>query len=373
VCGCGVDQVARDVDARYAEARAIAEETIGGSLMALASGVRSRGGLRFNPSPFERDGVPGLGWRVDGRVDGEANDPPDEGLALRRDGDWVFAGDVAFRLLEEPDVGDLYNFCPVDGVAPAAPSELKLDAGEVVARWDGCEVRVRPRRPAGQTFLRLDGTITNERPDHRLRLHLALSEETHGSAAMSPFALVERPLKSEGSEMEAGSPTWPASGAVLAGGLAVYEEGVFEYEVTGRDLAITLLRATGTISRDSIPTRPWPAGPGLPTPEAQMIGRTAFSVAVDPGARREDLLDSWERFALPLLSVDAPGGGDLADEGTLLSVGGAALSAVRLVEGELEVRVWNPLAEEGLAVVEGKGIVLGPHGIATVHPRRHRP
>src|SRR5439155_881403 len=53
VCGCGVDEVARDVDARCAEVRTIAGRIRDEALAMLASRVRQGGVLRFNPSPFE--------------------------------------------------------------------------------------------------------------------------------------------------------------------------------------------------------------------------------------------------------------------------------------------------------------------------------
>src|SRR5439155_12281775 len=135
--------------------------------------------------------------------------------------------------------------------------------------------------------------------------------------------LVERALVSEGSEVEAPSPTWPARGAVLAGGVAMLAKGVLEYEATERDLAVTLLRCVGTISRPHLSTRPASAGPEIATPEAQMRGETKLELAVLPDARPADLLPAWERFALPLLSTRARGRGRLPERGTLLDLRGA--------------------------------------------------
>jgi len=66
--------------------------------------------------------------------------------------------------------------------------------------------------------------------------------------------------------------------------VAVLLDAVAEYEVVddGRELAITLLRATGLISRDANPWRADPAGPMLPTPSAQRIGRVEASFALLP-------------------------------------------------------------------------------------------
>src|SRR6266536_709413 len=176
-------------------------------------------------------------------------------------------------------------------------------------------------------------------------------------------------LASEGSDLEWASPTWPARGAMLAGGIAVFHEGVFEYEVVeGRELAVTLLRCVGTISRQSMASRPWAAGPDIPTPEAQMIGRTEFRVGILADARPEDLLREWERFALPLLETPAPGGGDLAATGRLLELdeGSAALSSVHRVDGRVEVRIWNPTHRTIHSQVRGNDWTVGPARIETI-------
>jgi alpha-mannosidase len=202
-----------------------------------------------------------------------------------------------------------------------------------------------------------------------LRLVVTLPEPTDRAVAGSPFELVERGLASEGG-FEPDSPTWPARGVVLASGVAVLHEGVMEYEVVdGRALAITLLRCTGTISRPGFATRQWPAGPDIATPEAQMLGRTEFALGLMGGARREDLLDAWERFALPLPRAAAEGGGPLPASGRLLeiAVDGVRLSGIRRVGGAVEARLWNPSAERAArAELDGREIQLGPARIETV-------
>ena len=156
------------------------------------------------------------------------------------------------------------------------------------------------------------------------------------------------------------SPTWPARGVVLAGGLAVLAEGVMEYEVTGTELAVTLLRCVGTISRPQIATRNWAAGPDIATPEAQMQGDTEFALGILPGADRAGLLEEWERFALPLLDVPTPGGGDLSASGSLLEVSGCRLSGVRRRNGMLTATIWNDADAPVEATVGGRTVRLGP-------------
>jgi hypothetical protein len=362
VCGCSVDQVARDVDARHARARSIAQGVVDRALAALAAKVRIPGRMYFNPSPFERDGVPGLGWAT---LPNEES-PRELPIELEVSAGQIHAGELTLRLVDENDVGDLYTFCPSDDSGPLGPVSLRIREGGVRARFPGVQVRLRGFARPGDPRIRLEGWIGNHRPDHRLRLHILLPEAASGSTAVSPFELVDRPLESEGGT-EPPSPTWPARGGVLAGGVAVFAEGVFEYEVyRGVEMAITLLRSVGTISRPHLSTRGSAAGPDIAAPEAQMVGVTRFSLAILPGARPGDLLPSWERFALPQLTASAAGGGDLPESGSLLEVHGAELSSVRRVDGRLEVRVWNPSAEPRDAEVEGRPIHLGAARIETV-------
>jgi alpha-mannosidase len=369
VCGCSHDLVARDVDARYAEARAIGEAIIARALEGLGSDMAESGTLRFNPSSFERDGVPGLGWRVDGGVAA----PVETSAPGERDG-WVTSGGIAFTLRDETDVGDLYNFCFEEQGRPARSPRWSVatEGNEVRAQFDeGPSVRMHVARREGEPFVRLSGEIDNRSPNHRLRIHVRLAEPAAGSLAGSPFELVERGLVSEGGDLEAPSPTWPGRHVVLAGGIAVFHEGVFEYEVAENELAITLLRCVGTISRQHLATRPFAAGPDVATPDAQMLGTTTFELAVQAGATRLDLMADWERFALPLREVPVAGKGALPSSGSLLAVeGDAVLSNVRRKDGVLQVRLWNPSPERPVNVrVAGKPATIGPARIETIEAR----
>jgi alpha-mannosidase len=370
-CGCSHDRVARDVDARFAEARGTGEGVVRAGLRALADRVAVGGTLWFNPSPFERDGVPGLGWLV-GPSGAEAPGMAEVPVQLLATDGRIVADEATLALVDEPDVGDLYTFCPAEGAeGPTPPARLEIDEGRqtVVASWDTLEVRLRISRREGEPFLRLAGEILNARPDHRLRLHLSLPRDVGEAVAGSPFELVHRGTTSEGSDLEPPSPTWPARGVVVAGGVGVLHEGVFEYELTsGNELAVTLLRCVGTISRQALATRPYPAGPDVATPDAQMMGSTEFSLGVWHGAIAPGVLQQWERFALPLVSAAAPGGGSLPRSGHLLSIEGEGqLSSIRAHEGAVQVRLWNAHPDESIvAAIEGTTATLRPAEIATV-------
>jgi alpha-mannosidase len=240
------------------------------------------------------------------------------------------------------------------------------------------DVELAFRRRADEPFVRVAVVVESRRPDHRLRLHVELLHPTHGSVAGAPFELVDRPLLSEGSDLELPSPTWPARGYVAAGGIALLHPGVFEYEVVeGRELAVTLQRAVGTISRQSIRTRPWPAGPDIATPEGQMIGRMEVELAIVPDADRDRLWRDWELFALPVISAATTGeGSGVPGTACLLCTEGVPLSSVRRIGEDVHVTLWNPGAREIEVDLERHTFGLRPHGIGryvrrpdgSVHP-----
>jgi alpha-mannosidase len=262
-CGCSHDRVAADVDARFAEARAIADGIVG---RAGEAGADRRDEGSAAPITPRSDG-----FEVDG---------------------------VALRFLDEPDVGDLYTFCwAEEGQRPTAPGRVGVDGDRFEVAWDGLAVVGRATRTDDGVIV-LEGTIRNERADHRLRLHVGLPGRTDRAIAGAPFERVERSLVGEGGEGEAPSPTWPARHVAMASGTAVLHEGVFEYEVVGgEEIAVTLLRCVGTISREILATRPWPAGPSTPTPGAQMLGDTELRLGILARADAGGILDAWARFA----------------------------------------------------------------------------
>jgi hypothetical protein len=361
VCGCSVDEVARAVDARYERAGGIAARIAQDATQALADQVGARGWLYFNPSTREQNGIPGLGWKVYSDYPGPPRKPVDIGATTQG----FSCGGFRLRLVDEGDIGDLYNFCPTPERPPAEATYTRRGE-QVIANSHGSEVTfIADGLPDGS--LQVYGGIENGQVDHRLRLHIALDEAVTGSVALAPFEVVERPLRSEGGT-ETASPTWPARGAVLAGHVAVLQHGVFEYEVIEDppEIAITLLRAVGTISRPEIATRGWSAGPDIATPDAQMRGDQPWVIWLKRGLLAEDLPGAWEQVVLAAKVAEAKGGEDLQVTGSLLEVEGAELSSVRMVDGHVEVRVWNPSREPRDAKVAGRAIRLGPARIETI-------
>ena len=333
---------------------------------AVAPG-RGRGSL---PGPVEPV-VAGPGMLGNGLVSVEVNR---DGTLRVRAGEVVLDG--VGQLVDGGDAGDLYNYAPPErdlvvskpewvDVAAVAGGPLRgelavrrtfrwpvgLDpagtgrSGERAAATTVLHAELR----AGEPFLRLRALVDNPCRDHRVRLHVPLAGPAERSFAEGQFAVVERGTSAEGGHGEVPLPTFPASGFVDAGGVAVLLDQVTEYELVTEppELALTLLRAVGQISRDHHRYREEPAGPQTPTPGAQCLGTLVAGLAVypHPGAWHEDeVLTFMECFRHDLLA--APGTGDrrggvrgLERAGLSVDGAGVVLSSLRRRGDWLELRL----------------------------------
>jgi alpha-mannosidase len=293
------------------------------------------------------------------------------------------------RLVDGGDAGDLYNYAPPDrDLLVTEPDRAELEAvagGPVMGalavrrtyRWPvgldaggtarseelaAARTVLRAELRAGEPFLRLRVEVENPCRDHRLRLHVPLGRPAAGSSAEGQFAVVERSTTAEGGHGEVPLPTFPASGFVDAGQVAVLLGHVTEYELlTGPpELALTLLRAVGRISRDVHRYRAEPAGPQTPTPGAQCLGTVVADLAVlpHPGAWHEDgVLTAMECFRHDLLAAPGSAGpgpvGGLAATGLSVEGDGVVLSSLRRRDDWLELRLVCQRPGPSATVVAG--------------------
>ncbi|MET8143830.1 alpha-mannosidase [Sphaerisporangium sp. NPDC005288] len=278
------------------------------------------------------------------------------------------------RVVDGGDAGDTYNYAPPAGDrltgTPAWVTVTPVCSGPLVSvmevargyRWpvrltggarspEEAEVTVTTRVElrAGEPYARLAVTFDNACRDHRVRWHAPLPRPAAESFAGGQYAVVRRGLSAEGGCGEEPLPTFPASGFVAAGGLAVFPGHVTEYELLPHEaapppdapraaapgdsadsgdsgdsgdsagpggpgpgtpsgpggpaggageLAVTLLRAVGYLSRNHNAYRDEPAGPQIATPGAQCSGpiTTRFAVHLYEGG--------WDRAALPRLAEE---------------------------------------------------------------------
>jgi alpha-mannosidase len=206
-----------------------------------------------------------------------------------------------------------------------------------------------------------------------------------GSDAGCAFAVARRGLDVEGGPAECPPATFPARRFVDCAkdvGLAVIADGTFEYEVCdgGRELAVTLLRATGWLSRRRLPLRPDPAGPPVPVGGAQVQGRRRwrYGLLIHPGNWEAAHLPSRaDAFLQPLEATVGPAPAASPTrpaQGRALLVAAASVSSVvRDSDGDLVVRLYHPGAGLAAAVVGNREVGLRPGEIATVRPGRRPP
>ncbi|WP_157250123.1 glycoside hydrolase family 38 C-terminal domain-containing protein [Nonomuraea typhae] len=236
----------------------------------------------------------------------------------------------------------------VPQIAAPDPGRGQAEAETVV------ETRVELR--AGEPFVRLRVEFDNRAGDHRVRLHVPLPAEATTSYAEGQFAVVERGLSAEGGCGEYPLPTFPASGWVAAGGVAALLEHVTEYEVAAEELALTLLRSVGFLSRNRNGLRPEPAGPQIPTPAAQSRGLRSVSLALMPYTGDWSAVPpAAETFRHDLLAVPGTGDGELPEPGTGLSVSGpgVVMTSLRRRDDWKELRVVSYANEPATAAIEG--------------------
>ena len=202
-----------------------------------------------------------------------------------------------------------------------------------------------------------------------MRVHVPLARTADRSFAEGQYAVVERGLEAEGGYGEVPLPTFPASAFVAAGGVALLLEHVSEYELLdGRELALTVLRSTGWISRNEHPYREDPAGPEVPIPDAQLRGRRSFAFAIYPyeGERPGlDVLEQAERYRLPFLAFAGRGAKGPLPSADGVELDGAVLTALRRVDGALEARIVNETPEPRTAQLAGENVELRPWEIRT--------
>jgi alpha-mannosidase len=218
----------------------------------------------------------------------------------------------------------------------------------------------------GERFLRVTHELDNRARDHRLRAHFPLPVRVTGSDAECAFAVVHRGLTAEGGPQEHGLPTFPSRRFVDASdgtvGLALVHDGLLEYEVVddGRELALTLLRAVGYLSRSEPSLRPSPAGPTVAVKGAQLPGeqRAEYAVLLHAGDwRAADCYGAADAFLVPFERARATGGDapTRAARGTALRVAGAEVSAVLRTDHGLVVRVFRTEPIPGSVSVEHEG------------------
>jgi alpha-mannosidase len=233
-----------------------------------------------------------------------------------------------------------------------------------MARLDGKAVVTETRfeQRIGEPFIRVRIDFDNPCDDQRVRVHVPVREPADSSLAEGQFAVVERGLEVEGGYGEVAVPTLPASAFVAAGGIALLLDHVTEYELVNGELALTVLRSIGYISRNDNPWREDPAGPELPIPAAQLHGPCRFAFAYYPSTASAH--EQAERYRHRFLTGRSKGAADELRTHSGPALEGNEAVVLTCLQAD-RARVVNESAKPRTATFAGERLDLGPWEIRT--------
>jgi alpha-mannosidase len=223
------------------------------------------------------------------------------------------------RILDGGDCGDEYNYGPpaIDRLTSPCLKRVTLIRGPV---QQSLEVEMELKSPLSltpdrksrsqeQVILPITTTITlsknvprvdirtalvNNARDHRLRIHFPAPFTTNIGSQDGHFEVVDRRVELppfDDTWVEQPRPEVPqrAFTDVSDGktGLMIANRGLPEVEVLknaqgNAEIALTLLRCIGWLSRDDFSTRKGHAGPFIETPGAQLPGQWFFDYSIIP-------------------------------------------------------------------------------------------
>lgn len=192
------------------------------------------------------------------------------------------------------DNGPLVATIKIEGTL-CLPASLTQDFRKRVAETVECPLTTYITLTKGSPRVDIITKFENNAKDHRLRALFPSGIKTKYSFAEGHFDVVQRaielPKNVEKYKTEYPPSTHPQLGFVDVNdgeiGLTIINQGLPEYEVKDdakRTIALTLLRAVGWLSHWDLLTRHLPAGPYLPTPDAQCLGKHRFKFSILPHA-----------------------------------------------------------------------------------------
>lgn len=368
ICGCSIDEVHRDIDARLRRVGELGRELVRDAAYALAGARTADFALHgaialLNPHPFAADAGAEVELQrlvADGpfRLVGPTGEVPYEIVARRptdgpglKPAEWLR---VRVDATELPPLG-VRTLALVPGTptaaAPASPLSVRAipggieiadadsglaiehtfeDEGDRGDLYDFCpRDDAPPRSSRDHDFgvqlrarvvgrrVEIDADVDNRVPDHRLRARFAWPAPP-ASLWWTETAFGWLPRTTGGTHPVAATTLAPAAGAMPE--VALGGPGLHEVErASDGAILLTLFRAVGFMSRGDLSTRPGHAGYHVATPDAQGLGRLRFryALAVGPDAVRTIApglvgayavaLERGEPADRPLLAIEPAG------------------------------------------------------------------
>ena len=302
---------------------------------------------------------------------------------LNKNNQVVFTGLNCF--VDGGDAGDEYNYCPPDQdslfspkvvslkvyrhrLVPTLEITFMLQVPEKLSPDRKCRSEKMVNIPVTSQVSLVPGVprvdihteIENLAKDHRLRVHFPAPFAVQSAHSDGHFEVAQRPVdvpERDESWVEDPRPEVPqraftdiSNGKI---GLMIANRGLPEVEVITLDgaaqseIAVTLLRSVGWLSRDDMSVRQGHAGPAFETPGGQVPGKWEFEIAIIP--HTGDWLEAYQlayAFQSPPRVVETGlHAGELPPQGSFIGHSPAdfVVSAVKKGEDELGwiVRGYN--------------------------------
>ncbi len=273
------------------------------------------------------------------------------------------------RFVDSGDCGDEYNFCPplVDSrqdmpnlqkvtiarravqqtmtvsLMLSVPAELSADRKSRSKEVVDIPITTIITLTNGVSRVDVHTRVENRAKDHRLRVHFpAPLQKVESAAYDGHFEIVKRPIgipPFDSTWNEEPRPETHQRAFTSVGddkiSLTIANRGLPEVEVIGTshpEIALTLLRCVGWLSRDDFSNRKGHAGPFLETPAAQMPGVLEFDYSIVVGQIGNLSYQQAWNFDSPLrATVTGIHTGDLPSSGSFISVDNSSfvISAVK--------------------------------------------
>jgi len=243
-----------------------------------------------------------------------------------------------FKITDEADVGDSYNFsCILDDkpiIAKFKNSQilennnlqnvLRLNY-EMLIPTHAKNENTRSKKSLKHNFTvdliltsyskRLDLKIEYENlsKDHILKLNFNLPESITETISEDTFGTIKRNFKKDydykkllprEKYKETDININCLQRFVMAQNLCILTKGLQEYEVFKNNLNITLLRSFGCISKKTLLTRTAAAGPPLPTPEGQCLGKQTAELSLLITNDKKEAFKEADFFYNPFVVID---------------------------------------------------------------------
>jgi mannosylglycerate hydrolase len=224
------------------------------------------------------------------------------------------------HFVDVEDAGDEYSYCPCEYSETISTQGASADIRQVVKGSNQVTFEVfrtleipeglsddRQRRSERKVALPITSRITlyrdqpglfieteidNQARDHKLSVVFPTDLQPEQSYVDESFAVLPRDIDLPDSTGWVEDPTplmHQRSFTDLSQdgrGLAILNRGLPAVEVTrqpdGSQIGLVLLRSVGWLSRDDLPTRRVAAGPLVPTPGAQCLGKFRYEYAIYP-------------------------------------------------------------------------------------------